>query len=84
MYRCVLVSSIGGGGRCVEEHAAVCPGRDSREVRLPGKRRLPRDSAESREHGGHLARPRDSGMEVPVYLAPLQPQKHGNTSELTS
>jgi hypothetical protein len=59
MYRCVLVSPIGGGGRCVEEHAAVCPGRDSREVRLPDKRRLPRHSAESREHGGHLARPRD-------------------------
>jgi hypothetical protein len=80
MCRDALVDSR---GRCVEQHAAVCPGRDPRQIRLPGKRPLLGDSAKRREHGGHLARPRNSGVEVPVYLPPLQPHKHDQTSEFS-
>jgi hypothetical protein len=78
-----LVERSCGRGRCVEQHAAVCPGRDPRQIRLPGKRPLLGDSAERREHGGHLARPRNSGVEVPVYLPPLEPHKHDQISELS-
>lgn len=79
-----LITPSGGRGRDVEEHAAMCPGRNPRQVGLPGKRPLRLYSAKCCIHGGHLAGPRNSGVEVPVYLAPLQPQKQGSDSELTS
>jgi hypothetical protein len=80
---CVLIVPVGGSGRWgVEEHATVCPWWDPREVGLPGKRWLRRHSAKRCKHGGHLARARNGGVPVPVYLAPLQPQKHGSDSKL--
>ena len=72
-----LISVRGCRGRDVEEHSAVSPGRDPGEIRLPSERFLPRVDPVSSEHGGHLARPRDCRGEVPVYLAPLQPQNKG-------
>jgi hypothetical protein len=80
---CVLIEPRGGRGRGVEEHTTMCPGRDPREVGLPGERRLRRYSAKCCKRGGHLAGPRNGGVQIPVYLAPLQPQKHGSDSELT-
>jgi hypothetical protein len=79
----VLIEPGGRRGRGVEEHAAVGPGRDPREVGPPGERWLRRYSAKCCKHRGHLAGPRNGGVQIPVYLAPLQPQKHGSDSKLT-